>query len=405
MENGQFQLLIVDDSSTFMKIAKEMLNRKVENVNIWEATSGMEALRILGNHDIDIILLDVFMPVYDGFEMAKIIRASEKTSKIPIIFITGSDPSKELMTKAVTLGAVDYLTKPFTEMELQRLVTLYLRFVKWEREINKKLDNKNTELINEISERKKVEKSLLDLTKKLEDANATKDKFFSIIAHDLKNPLGAFKNVTEMMVDSFGDFDKDEILEFIELMKDSAGKLYALLENLLLWSRTQQGIISYNPDELNLYLIAKENFDILKHLADAKKIKLNNNIPKEIIVKADSNMINTVFRNLISNAIKFTQIGGNVWTDFQIKENIVEVSVNDNGVGISPDDISKLFQIGVSRTTTGTNMETGTGLGLILCKEFMLKHEGEIWVESKIDKGTKFKFTLKLATNEQQIFL
>ena len=107
MENGQFQLLIVDDSSTFMKIAKEMLYGKVENVNIWEATSGMEALRILGNHEIDIILLDVFMPIYDGFEMANIIRANDRTTKILIIFITGSDPSKGLMEQAVTLGPID----------------------------------------------------------------------------------------------------------------------------------------------------------------------------------------------------------------------------------------------------------------------------------------------------------
>ncbi len=405
MENGQFQLLIVDDSATFVRIAKEMIRGKVENVNIWEANSGLEALRVLGNHDIDIILLDVFMPVYDGFEMAKVIRSNEKTSKIPIIFITGSDPSKDLMTKAVTLGAVDYLTKPFTEQELQRLVTLYLRFVKWEREINQKLDNKNIELKNEIDERKRIEKTLLDLTKKLKLANATKDKFFSIIAHDLKNPLGAFKNVTELLSSSFDELDKEETLEFIELMTDSAGKLYTLLENLLTWSRSQQGVIKFNPELINLRTIAQDNFDVLKHIADAKKIKLSNNIPNEITVNADPNMITTVFRNLISNAIKFTQIGGNVWTDYKIDGNIIEVSVNDNGVGINPEDIPKLFNIGENFSSLGTNMETGTGLGLILCKEFIHKHEGEIWAESKIEKGTSFKFTLKLASDLPEIIL
>jgi signal transduction histidine kinase len=252
----------------------------------------------------------------------------------------------------------------------------------------------NKELIAVNNEIKNQKNELSNLNEKLHELNNTKDKFFSIIAHDLRNPLGNFKEIANLMTSSNYEMDEAEKKEFLDLIKDSANNLYSLLENLLEWSRSQRGIMQFNPNEFDLYLLAQNNINMLKFSADSKNIRIISNIKEGTNVTVDGNMIITVIRNLVSNAIKFTPDGGNITINSSNGDKEIIISVSDSGVGIPQSLIDKLFRIDQQVTSIGTNEETGTGLGLILCKEFVEKHGGKIWVESEVGKGSTFYFTI-----------
>ncbi len=260
-----------------------------------------------------------------------------------------------------------------------------------------KLKKKENELLFEQNEQiRQAKEELQAAYDNINELNATKDKFFSIIAHDLKSPLGSFRELTKLLYDAHLDFTEEEKLEFIELMKDSAKNIYSLLENLLEWSRSQRGTIQFEPSTNNLNNIIDENINLAKPTADNKKIKILNQIDSTIFLNIDKNMITTVIRNLLSNAIKFTPENGIIKINAKKYEDKIEVSVIDNGIGMCQDTISKLFRIDVNVTTLGTLKEKGTGLGLILCKEFVELHKGKIWVESEVNVGSTFKFTLPI---------
>lgn len=251
-------------------------------------------------------------------------------------------------------------------------------------------------MFEDISERINSEKKIDRFIGELKELNATKDKFFSIIAHDLKNPLGNFKDVTKLLHDSHDDFSNEERKEFLELMKHSADSIYSLLENLLDWSRSQRGVLPFNPQSLDLYSLVWQTNDLLRLSADNKNIQIENLCHENIHVFADATMIQTVLRNLISNAIKFTYKGGKITLSARIDNNLVYISVSDTGLGMSADVVSKLFKIDSQHTSEGTAQEKGTGLGLILCKEFVEKHGGRIWAESTLGTGSSFYFVLPL---------
>lgn len=246
----------------------------------------------------------------------------------------------------------------------------------------------------DITERKRFISALRDSENRLRDLNTTKDKFFSIIAHDLKNPLASFASITEMLFKSFDVLRSDEKKEMIQNINFSAKKLSELLENLLTWSRSQTGRIQFTPDFINLKYVSDNTISFLKINSDKKNITLRNDIPDSVEVYADTNMISTVIRNIVSNAIKFTPEGGLISISAELAERLVTVTIEDNGVGIDPDGVQKIFRIDESYSTPGTANESGTGLGLILCKEFIEKHKGTIWVESTKGEGSRFRFTL-----------
>lgn len=250
--------------------------------------------------------------------------------------------------------------------------------------------------LQEVERRKVIEAELQQSEQQLRELNATKDKFFSIIAHDLKNPIGAFKNVLELLSESYDDLSKEELIEFIEPLKDSAKQLFNLLENLLLWSRTQTGRIAKNPEKFNLYELIKQNINLLKLQAENKNITLTYEGSDQIEVFADMNMITTVVRNLINNAIKFTPNGGRITITTTRQNDFAIVCIADTGIGMSLEDQQKLFRLDSHFTSLGTNNEKGTGLGLIICKEFVEANGGKIWTESKEGKGSKFYFSIPL---------
>jgi signal transduction histidine kinase len=233
-----------------------------------------------------------------------------------------------------------------------------------------------------------------DQRDKLHELNVTKDKFFSIIAHDLKNPFSALIGFSKIMVTEFENFEKEQIKDFLASVHQTSQNTYNLLENLLEWAKTQTGKIQWNPEKVELSSVAGSEIDFLKRNAHNKNIRLQNEIDQKIQVLADKNMLHTVFRNLISNAIKFTPLGGQVVVHSQQVNGFIETRVRDTGIGIAKTDIEKLFRIDVHFSTNGTHNEKGTGLGLILCKEFIEKNGGKIWAESKEGNGSIFAFTL-----------
>jgi signal transduction histidine kinase len=228
----------------------------------------------------------------------------------------------------------------------------------------------------------------------LQDLNATKDKFFSIISHDLKGPLNSLTSFSGLLINHTDSLSKDEIKMLAKDLDKSLKNLFALLENLLEWSRSQTGKIEFKPEAFDVTTLLEENTELLKAQAQNKNIVLENAYISEQSVFAHKHSINTVVRNLISNAIKFTPAGGMIKVDLQPKADSVTVTIADNGVGMSKEVMNKLFRIDTKHTTKGTAEEKGTGLGLILCKEFVEKNGGRIWVESEEGKGSVFCFTV-----------
>ncbi|HPS17044.1 MAG TPA: HAMP domain-containing sensor histidine kinase [Bacteroidales bacterium] len=244
---------------------------------------------------------------------------------------------------------------------------------------------------NYDKERLKVEQH----AEKLKSLNATKDKFFSIISHDLKNPFNNLLGLSRQLLADYENFSSSEILIRLKMIEESSKRGYNLLENLLEWSMTQKGTIQFEPSELNLHDVIQECLLVIESQMSEKKINLIEDVDKRMVVKADYNMLKIIIRNLLTNAIKYSHSDGKIFIRSEInKHNEVEISITDEGVGIPEEDMSKLFKIEVKYSTPGTSNEFGTGLGLILCKEFVEKHNGRIWVISKLNSGSTFKFTL-----------
>lgn len=258
------------------------------------------------------------------------------------------------------------------------------------------------ELSNEIIERKKIEDEIRRYIDELKELNASKDKFFSIIAHDLKSPFMALLGITQLLSEDFENLSKEELKRFIEVLRTDTREIFNLILNLLDWSRLQSGRMEYNPSAFYLKDLVEQVTNLLKSSALKKHISFNVFIKDCTTVIADRNMTLSVLQNLVTNAIKFTRKNGKIEIIGECNEPFVKVTIKDNGVGISPSNLEKLFQIDSEVTTKGTEGEKGTGLGLLICKDMIERNEGKIWVESEVDKGTSFYFTLKKAKNKKE---
>jgi signal transduction histidine kinase len=230
----------------------------------------------------------------------------------------------------------------------------------------------------------------------LQRLNSTKDKFFSIIAHDLKNPFTALLGFSETLHQNYKDLTREQVLTYIDIINKSAVNLYNLLENLLEWSKSQTGNIRFKPEKFSLRELTETGINTVMVNAKHKNINIRNEIPPDVIAFADKNIISTIIRNLVNNAVKFTHNNGEVIIASRQNIDFIEVSVKDNGVGIGQSEIKKLFNLEYNITSAGTNDEKGTGLGLLLCSEFARKSGGKLWAESEAGKGSTFTFTIPL---------
>ena len=254
----------------------------------------------------------------------------------------------------------------------------------------------------DITDRKLAEEEIKLKNELLQTINAEKDKFFSILAHDLKGPLSAFLSATQILIENIQVMTLEEIKEISVSMKTSASNIYSLLENLLEWSRLRRGALDFVPEKFDLKKKVEECVDVLSESARKKRIATTISIPDGLEVFADNHMFDSVVRNLISNAIKFTPLGGNVsvTTEYSNDHSII-VNVIDSGIGMPPDLKSKLFLLNEKTNRNGTEGELSTGLGLLLCKEFIEKNGGKIWVESEVGKGSVFSFTVPDSSKER----
>lgn len=248
----------------------------------------------------------------------------------------------------------------------------------------------------DISVRKMNEKKLQEQTELLHELNTTKDKFFAIIAHDLKGPFGSILGITELLVKEYHTLTEDDRIESIRLLDRSAQNTYKLLENLLEWARLQRGNVEVKKERLVLSNLVNESVEPCLTNAAKKELIVNMDIENDFTVFADENSIKTIIRNLLNNAIKYTPNGGLIHVNAIQNGQFIEISIRDNGIGMSPTVREKLFRIEESQSRMGTNCEPGTGLGLILCKDILTKNDGDIWVESEKGKGSVFTFSIPL---------
>ena len=268
------------------------------------------------------------------------------------------------------------------------VVMIYIYLLK--SRTNRLLKHQNQQISQANEALRKSEKNLMEL-------NATKDKFFSIISHDLKNPFSSLLSISDLMVESFNDTEREDHKAGFRKINQSVKHLLDLLENLLTWSRSQRGRIKYDPVKFNLSSLVQENINLHRLLAEKKGIMLLSSDQDEVYAYGDRDMINSVIRNLVTNAVKFTDRDKKVEIQLKPGEKEIEVAIVDEGIGINSEQLEKLFRIDEKFKSTGTAGEKGTGLGLIICREFVEKNGGEISVQSAPGKGSVFSFTVPMA--------
>lgn len=380
-------ILIVDDNPDNLRVLTHILASKGYLVR--PVPDGQWALAAIEAEPPDLILLDIRMPGMSGYEVCQQLKSQERTRHIPVIFISALEDVLDKV-KAFSAGGVDYLTKPFQAEEVLARLETHLQL----RRLQQELLTQNTQLQQEITERQRTEEELKQLNRELLDVNTSKDTFFSIIAHDLRSPFSGLFSVIETIITYIDHYSKEEIKELMGELWRSSGKVYVLLENLLSWSQLQQGVMKHFPEIISLDEIAEHNIGLFATRARHKQITLTNQIHPDTKAYADHNMIDMVIRNLLSNALKFTEPGGRVDVSAHQMNAHVEVLVSDSGVGMSAEDVQKLFRIDTKYSNSGTDGEKGTGLGLILCKDLIERNGGELHVQSSLGEGAVFKFTL-----------
>jgi len=354
------RILVVDDNKENLRLAGSIL--KENGYKIAVVLNGASAIKILEKNDFDLVLLDVMMPGIDGFEVCRRIKSNQKLKEIPIIFLTAKNQS-EYIVNGFKAGGVDYVSKPFNKEELLARVGVHV----------------------------KLKQSIADLLK----LNDQKDKFFSIMAHDLRSPFSSIIGFSELLEEQVKQKKYAEIEQYANIINLSSHRAIDLLTNLIEWARFQIGRMEFNPEYIEMNDLVKGIILLFDVVAGQKNISIINNcISENASVFADKEMLKTVLRNLISNAIKFTMPGGKIIVNIECKPEVLTVSIKDNGVGMPQSVFDKLFKIDGVCSTSGTNKEKGTGLGLILCKEFIEKHHGTVWVESEEGKGSKFSFSI-----------
>jgi signal transduction histidine kinase len=386
-------ILCIDDESIVLDSLKEQIQQGFGGEFLVEiANGGEEAMEILDElleekMSIPVVIADFIMPGMRGDALlAKIHDIKPRAKKI---LLTGQASIEGVSNAVNHANLYRFISKPWDRDDLILTIREAMKSFDQENMIisqNEELKELNINLENKVEQR----------TLELKELNATKDKFFSIIAHDLKNPFNTLMGFTELLLDNLQDYSTEKLKEFIGILHETSRHSYALLENLLEWARIQTGRLQMSLEIISLRDLAEENINLLVTNASKKGIVLINNIQPSIQAYADKNMVNTVIRNLASNAIKYTPEKGSITLESRIAGKLAEISITDTGVGIKPENLSKLFRIDVTYTTKGTAQETGTGLGLILCREFINKNGGEIKAESEFGSGSTFRFTLPL---------
>ncbi|MGV3685546.1 MAG: hybrid sensor histidine kinase/response regulator [Daejeonella sp.] len=396
---NQIKILLVDDNIDNLMSMEVVLEK--DGYSFVKATSGREALSILlKEEDFSLILLDIRMPIMDGYETAELIYQRDKLRHIPIIFISGQDDEEAAVFKGYLAGAVDYIRKPFNTQILRSKVAVFAELYRKNQiliaqeekltRINDDLRKLNQELEDRVKERTK---ELENLNHELKDLNLSKDKFLSVISHDLRNPLTALLASSDRLKKTNNE-NSTETQHLATIIHRTSNKILEQLNELVNWAKNQREKTSFNPVSIQLRTGIDVSLEILKTNSNQKDIVLENNIRENVFVKADVFMLRSIIQNLVMNAIKYSPQGGIVSVSANYINSMVEICVQDTGVGMTPEVQQNLFKNISPVSVAGTANETGSGLGLLLVRDFVTQHGGTISIDSEPGKGTCFKFTV-----------
>lgn len=367
MENlaSQYTVLVVDDVPTNVMLVQAIL--KKEGYTLLTTDGGVKALRIAQEKHPNLILLDIMMPEMDGYEVLQHLKSNPDTSNIPVIIMSALSDMQSIV-KGYQLGATEYVTKPFQREELvKRVAHRYELF------------------------------SIKRIKQELENTIESRDTLYSVIAHDLRSPLGSLKmmnNAILMMVDK--NQVSTEVYEMLHMMNKTSEEIFLLLDNLLKWAKNRLSKQNLFKQQADINSIISTTTDIFIPMATQKGITITQHeLDKELMGNVDIDMLKTIIRNLISNAVKFCYEKASIIVSTRTEGDYIIVSVKDSGKGIKKEDQAKLLKQNTHFTSYGTNNEKGSGLGLMLCKDFVELHDGKLWFESEEGKGTTFFFSIK----------
>ena len=365
-------VLLVDDEPKNLKLLGNLLREK--NYRMALASDGKRALEIAQAQLPDLILMDVMMPEMSGFEVCKALKKEKATAGIPIIFLTAKSDEKDIVT-GFRSGGNDYVVKPLKSEELLARVETHLD-LKFSRE------------------------ALQQANDELREINANQIKFFNIVAHDLRNPFVGLKSFPQLLESYCTSFSPDAIVEMAKGASQQAERVLALLENLLHWAKGQMGQVSFEPRRYSLKTLINESVLVADTHIKGKSLKLVQQIEDDIRAEIDFQMVSTIIRNLISNAIKFSREGKTITIAAYANDSEVTIEVHDQGIGMEDKIKNQLFKIGERVTTQGTSGEKGTGLGLLICQQFVERHGGKIWAKSELGQGSSFFVRLPLSQTD-----
>lgn len=364
---SEYKILIVDDVMSNVLLLKVLLTN--EKFAIATASNGRQALEQVEKENPDLVLLDVMMPDMSGFEVAQHLKSNPNTADIPIIFLTALNSTADIV-KGFQVGANDFISKPFNKEELIIRVTHQISLVA-------------------------AKRLILSKTEKLQRTIAGRDKLYSVIAHDLRSPMGSIKMVLNMLILNLpSEKIGAEMYELLTMANQTTEDVFSLLDNLLKWTKSQIGKLNVVYQDVDLVEVTDGVIEIFSMVASLKKIRIREMKPEKMMVNADIDMLKTVVRNLLSNAIKFSKENSEVLVKMEEVDGMAVVSVQDYGCGISEEGQKKLLHTDTHFSTFGTNNEEGSGLGLLLCKDFVVKNGGKLWFTSKEGEGSIFSFSI-----------
>lgn len=364
---SEYKIFIVDDVMSNVLLLKVLLTN--EKFAIATASNGRQALEQVEKENPDLVLLEVMMPDMSGFEVAQHLKSNPNTADIPIIFLTALNSTADIV-KGFQVGANDFISKPFNKEELIIRVTHQISLLA-------------------------AKRLILSKTEELQRTIAGRDKLYSVIAHDLRSPMGSIKMVLNMLILNLpSEKIGAEMYELLTMANQTTEDVFSLLDNLLKWTKSQIGKLNVVYQDVDLVEVTDGVIEIFSMVASLKKIRIREMKPEKMMVNADIDMLKTVVRNLLSNAIKFSKENSEVLVKMEEVDGMAVVSVQDYGCGISEEGQKKLLHTDTHFSTFGTNNEEGSGLGLLLCKDFVVKNGGKLWFTSKEGEGSIFSFSI-----------
>ncbi len=360
------KLLLVDDVPQNLQYLAVLLRDKGFQISL--ASNGEQAINIAKVNQPDLMLLDIAMPGIDGFEVCKILKSQPETAEIPIIFLTAkTDP--DTVEQAFEIGGVDYVTKPFNPKELMLRIINHLE-LKYHRDNLQRINNQ------------------------LIDTNKEKDRFLSLISHDIRSPFHGLLGISQILKENIDRLQINDIKEYIDLLDEGLHNQFNFLNNIINWGKLSQGKMEFVPVRIEINLLIEHLLKTLKLNLEHKRIEIVVDVSGEQLVIADKNLLEELFHNVLSNAIKFTNRGGRIELRLYVDTQGLTCSIKDNGIGMEENVLSAIINEKKTYTSLGTEKESGHGFGLILCKDIVELHKGSLDIESELGKGTIVTITI-----------